>query len=289
LNLEYFPAQITQGTGRNEPENAVEMIQHNLVKSQLRSLGYKIVAFETGYRWTEWRDADYFFQHSKYSSETGTIDPFESILVNTTAVRFFADVAASVNRAAGRQILPDFDAGPYQAHVQRQLYLLEELEDIPSIPGPKFVFVHGLITHSPLVFNPNGEISKTPCEYTQELRTKEERDCLKRNYTSAVMFTNTRMLRIIKTILEKSSIPPVIILQGDHGVQHISAYQILNAYYLPEKARQHLYPTITPINSFRLLLSDVFGANYPLLPDVSYLKRNYMDIVPEESAACKAP
>jgi hypothetical protein len=43
---------------------------------------------------------------------------------------------------------------------------------------------------------------------------------------------------------------------------------ILNAYYLPgEESR--LYPTITPVNTFRIILDAYFGQDYPLLPDVS--------------------
>ena len=44
---------------------------------------------------------------------------------------------------------------------------------------------------------------------------------------------------------------------------------ILNAYYLPGQA--HLpYDTISPVNSFRLVLGAYLGARYPLLPDISY-------------------
>jgi hypothetical protein len=44
---------------------------------------------------------------------------------------------------------------------------------------------------------------------------------------------------------------------------------ILNAYYFPE-AKPNLYPSITPVNSFRLLFDTYFGADYKLLDDVSY-------------------
>jgi hypothetical protein len=31
-----------------------------------------------------------------------------------------------------------------------------------------------------------------------------------------------------------------------------------------------LYPTITPVNTFRLVFNDYFGGRYELLPDISY-------------------
>jgi hypothetical protein len=45
---------------------------------------------------------------------------------------------------------------------------------------------------------------------------------------------------------------------------------ILNAYYFPGIHSNSLYASITPVNSFRLLLSEYFGMNLPLLPDQSY-------------------
>jgi hypothetical protein len=45
---------------------------------------------------------------------------------------------------------------------------------------------------------------------------------------------------------------------------------ILNAYYFPKQAYQNLYPEITPVNSFRVILNQFFGSNLPLLDDFSY-------------------
>ena len=71
-------------------------------------------------------------------------------------------------------------------------------------------------------------------------------------------------------------------VQGDHGsrlnlnwdslekTDVREPFSILNAYYVPKKVRAHLYDTISPVNSFRILLTDIFGAHYKLLPDRSY-------------------
>ncbi|MCJ7608209.1 hypothetical protein MUP00_00870, partial [Candidatus Bathyarchaeota archaeon] len=42
---------------------------------------------------------------------------------------------------------------------------------------------------------------------------------------------------------------------------------ILNAYYLPADSRSKLYPSITPVNTFRLIFDSCFGTHYGLLPD----------------------
>jgi hypothetical protein len=63
-------------------------------------------------------------------------------------------------------------------------------------------------------------------------------------------------------------------VQGDHGPYGFSPglrpaeYEILNAYYLPrEDARAMLYPRISPVNSFRVVLNAFFGKDLELLPD----------------------
>jgi hypothetical protein len=44
----------------------------------------------------------------------------------------------------------------------------------------------------------------------------------------------------------------------------------LIAYYFPNGGARVLYPTITPVNTFRLVLNTYFGQKFPLLPDASY-------------------
>ena len=50
----------------------------------------------------------------------------------------------------------------------------------------------------------------------------------------------------------------------------LEPFSILNAYYGPMKVRAHLYPTITPVNTVRILLNEMCNAHYELLPDRSY-------------------
>ena len=45
---------------------------------------------------------------------------------------------------------------------------------------------------------------------------------------------------------------------------------ILNAYYLPGGDEGLLYPTITPVNSVRVVFNLYFNRNFDLLEDVSY-------------------
>jgi hypothetical protein len=71
---------------------------------------------------------------------------------------------------------------------------------------------------------------------------------------------------------------------------------ILNAYYLPGGEDRWLYPSISPVNSFRVVLNAYFGADLPFLPDATYftshdLERQAIDITAERSsrANCNLP
>src|SRR5690606_20516760 len=80
----------------------------------------------------------------------------------------------------------------------------------------------------------------------------------------------------------RSEKPPVIIIQGDHGPGgrlkwkspgdscYAERTSILNAYYLPDGADALLFPNITPVNSFRVVLNAYFGADLEMLPGKSY-------------------
>ena len=93
-------------------------------------------------------------------------------------------------------------------------------------------------------------------------------------YRGEVLYLNKRVLEALHEILSVSAVPPIIIIQGDHGDDKSEAstrMTILNAYYLPGVDQSKLYPTISPVNSFRLIFDEYFGGNYESLPDKSYL------------------
>ena len=82
---------------------------------------------------------------------------------------------------------------------------------------------------------------------------------------------NQLVLAAVEDILANSAMPPLIILQADHGPGAYFDWEslkntylperlgILNAYYFPDQMYANLYPTITPVNSFRVVLDQYFG------------------------------
>ena len=135
--------------------------------------------------------------------------------------------------------------------------MLDQLQSIPTlVPGRKFVFAHIVGPHAPFVFTPDGKFST--------VRSPET------GYPDEIAYLDQRVLKIVQTILQNSSTPPIIVIQGDHGWDAVHRMTILNAYYLPGGGSQRIYPTITPVNTFRVIFDQYFGGTYKLLEDKSY-------------------
>jgi hypothetical protein len=140
-----------------------------------------------------------------------------------------------------------------------------------------------MVPHAPFIFAPNGEF------VWAEGRAP--------GYVSNVQFIDSQIVPVVAEIIKKSSTPPVIILMGDHGATNIPRVEtpqrrmsILNAYYVNDQARDDLYETISPVNTFRVVFNHYFGTDYPLLEDLSYhssRKDNFssVSLIPNECQA----
>jgi len=243
------------------------------VRENFECLGYDIVTFDSGYYWTGWRDSDYFISPNTYRiggvRNTQGLNSFESLLIQTSA----GVMITSAARFLPDEIRASFD-NPYQEHRERILSTLSALEDyVPFMQKPTFTFAHLLIPHPPYVFGPNGE----PIEQYEGFslgNIQGESGSVPEliGYPNQVAFINQRLLEVIEEILTNSASPPIIIIQGDHGIGRPGRdkVSILNAYYFPDDEKQLLYPEITPVNTFRVLFDSYFGGQYELLEDVSY-------------------
>jgi hypothetical protein len=142
---------------------------------------------------------------------------------------------------------------------------------VPAIAGPKFTYVHLFIPHYPYVFGPDGELMTDPGYYSDDRGSAINSTYEKKGYVNQVQYIDKRIVPILQTIIKASKNPPIIILMGDHGLDGPNRQTNLLAYYLPGDGNAKLYPTITPVNSFRLIFTEYFGAKYPLLPDQTYI------------------
>jgi hypothetical protein len=274
LNMNYLTALGVEEKQGNDQATLDHLIDTNFTRRVLTNLGYKTVSIASGYETTEWVNADVYLSANSNPGKAnyfGGINSFESLIMSTSG-------GIILYRAT--DYLPDtmrsFLDAAYNEHRDTILYALNALENVPSLPGHKFVFVHILAPHEPFVFGPNGEYvgRKYPFTLNHDLETLRTK-VYDKGYRDQVNYLNKRMIPILQKIIANSSTPPIIVLQGDHGpllrvTSENARLTNLIAFYLPEGGDKNLYPTISSVNTFRIIFNTYFGANLSLLDDASY-------------------
>lgn len=268
LNMEYL---TTISPGPNENSTYLDFEPHlhqSRVLSFFEDLGYETFTFAGINPYTEIPNSTHFITTDSSAEQSVDIAAlnFYYLFLQTTALRPLLDYLESPTKQATvlmpilKELVPsDTDLSNRQYfRYQQNLYHLKVLEGIPDLPGKKFVYAHLYMAHEPFVFTPEGEF-----------RASSRQD--KAAYADQIRFLNNRIPGILKKIISYSSTPPIIVIQADHGWGWNNRRdQILNAYYLPNGGNELVYPEITPVNTFRLVINKYFGGNYDLLPDVSY-------------------
>lgn len=244
-----------------------ELIQDSQVRNFLEQQGYQTIAFATGYGLTTITDADIYI-------------PYRPEIVNDLEAML---LTSSATRALGARMNNLFTV--FSCDVQRGgiLNIFQHLELVPELDGPQFVFAHIMSPHPPFVFGPNGEpVQHGDCNGLDRDGFQGSFDDYRMGYPQQTSYISARIEETIDQILIKSTNPPIIIIQADHGAGLLLSMNsmnetclrertsILNAFYLPENGDLNLYETITPVNSFRIILNHYFGVELPLLEDNIY-------------------
>lgn len=268
MNLQYLD-EIVEGFGDTQDRSPLqELLQYTVIRRVLDEQGYSFVALPSAALFTQIRDADIY-----YALTPGDVNEFEGLVLSSTIVGVFVESWGG-----------DLPIQSYRLHRSYILYSLDKLKEVPGLPGPKFVFAHILSPHPPFIFDRTGNFIAPDRPYsTWDASlfpgTVEE---YQNGYIDQMIYLNGRVMDVVTTILENSARPPIIIIQGDHGpgayydtLQLDEAclrerYSILNAYYFPDENYALLYPSITPVNSFRVILNNYFGADMELLEDRNY-------------------
>jgi len=251
------------------------------VRTLLENVGYKTISFDTDFTWSRLKDAYIFYTPDKSQTISTSIQPFETMLLKSSAFLIALDAHSKVIE----QTMHDIKY-PFSHHLARERLLVEKLPKVPDIRGPKFIFVHIIIPHVPFIFTPDGQFQTDPRYYSGKNNFGINDVYTRKGYLNQVQFDNNQLLVIIKTLLADSKIPPIIIIQGDHGLKEENRYVILNAYYLPGNSNALLYPQITPINTFRVIFNTYFGTHFELLPDISYGDVDGNQVVKETYPTC---
>ncbi|MGQ9809151.1 MAG: hypothetical protein ACUVSM_01355 [Armatimonadota bacterium] len=258
LNLDYLPELARQcAAGDITKPLLAQMIEDNLLALTLKKAGYHFYTLPSEFYVTNRnRNADRSFRRVAEG-----MNEFERVLLSTTMLR-------------------PLMGGP-RNHRLNRLYKFRTLPEVARLPGPKLVFAHIIMPHLPYVFDRDGNPPRHRALEKSAYTVDEYREL----YIGQVHYLNKRMREVVDGILQVSPSPPIIIIQGDHGFRHHiiqpgskpeqlapeERSAILNAMYLPGSGREDVYPTISSVNTFRLVLSRYLGADLPLLPDETYV------------------
>ncbi len=223
------------------------MIRNNTVARMLKNAGYRFVFVSSGWQVTD-------------------RNPYADVLRRPSAMNEFDRVLLSDTA------LVELEPAILNSYRHHTKYSFEQLAEIPKMRQPSFALVHIVCPHRPFVFDSDGNLPDRPSGVS-------EADYYRASYPAQVEYVNKKVCEAVERILAGSDVPPIIIIQGDHGFQSDNptnltgmsqSREILNAYYLPDGGNKLLYPSISPVNSFRVVFNRYFGGSYKLLKDQTY-------------------
>ena len=174
------------------------------------------------------------------------------------------------------RFLQMFKIEPPNTHVANAEFQFDKLKDLDGVEGPKFVFAHILLPHPPYVFDENGPLPP------DKLLPDECCDAIGR-FLKQLQYTNRRVLEVVADLQSgPDESDPIIMIQADEGPrthegvgdwtqasqeQVQQKFGILNAVSFPGADDSQMYPSITPVNEFRVMFNTYFGTELPVLDD----------------------
>jgi len=265
LNMDFLDAEeleAEQESGRDRDPIHRLLRGRLAVPSALKELGYLYVHVANWWQPSATNvDADRVF---RYNGQ----DEFGAVLAQTTLLRAFNEPEAAPTDPYDWQVLHN--------HTR---YALDRLDEIPEIPGPKFVFAHLLIPHDPYVFDVDGSFMSR-AQVAEQGRVD--------SYRRQLQYANTRILGVIDRILAESD-DAVILLQSDEGpfparyakdewafrwrdatdAELEEKFGILFAMRVPgaDVDAAGFHDDITPVNAWRVIFNARFGTDLAMLPD----------------------
>jgi hypothetical protein len=252
------------GPEETDPTLPDFLVEHNRTAAFLKAQGYKFLFFPSQW-WISTRhnrNADWEFQawtEFRLAREASRSD-LRRAFVGTTPLGLLR-----------RDYAHDAD------HVKRTL---AGLEQVAPTRGPKFVLAHLINPHQPFVLDSN-------CRTLSRVvgaRSPGWQDA----YVDQVQCLNRLLLRMVTTLLQRSSSPPVILLVGDHGTNSLQYSSVksaeavspaqarerfgaFGAFHLPGNGDRLFGDSVTLVNVIPRVLNHYFGTAVTPVPDKLYM------------------
>jgi hypothetical protein len=260
LNMQYLD-NLTREVGRDSGDRtpAQNLLRNHEVGRFLKSQGYRY------YEIASWYGPTRSIAIVDENLVSGVSSEFETVLNDTTILPAIDRVRGVVSAE------PTFR----DRHREGVLFGFRELRRVATAPGPKFVFAHILLPHDPYVFKADGSpLSEEESKAAPEAQL----------YADQLAYANSQIKEIVGYLLAgPEQTRPIVIIEGDEGplmcqstdcVMNTREYLRIRlgnlvAMYLPG-TDEVLSDTFTPVNTFRVVFRDYFGAELETLPDRSF-------------------
>jgi hypothetical protein len=253
------------------------LVAENRVVRALRTIGYDLVTYPSGYPLTRMKDPDRRHQP----------------LINPTFLEYFV-----IEDGILPLLQPLLGRGPadfsFAMRRNRLEYMFDHLADARAgIPDnrPVFVFAHIMAPHPPFVFSRTGEALRSRNTFSfadgshwYDIHGRDSTPYYIM-YCEQLTYVMKRLGEAVDAILASSPRPPVIIIMGDHGpgskLHHErimytdleERFGIFNAWYIPPGVEVDLGEAGTALNTFPTLFNALFDAGYPKKSDRYFYAR----------------
>jgi hypothetical protein len=264
LNASHL-TDISLGRHTTDPTVPNYLVENNRSVAFVRAQGYH-VAFFPSFWWPSTR-------HNPYADiEVGSPDGFDLMyeLGRTELWRTLRQMSI-LDLLQRERIWQATDA----EYVRRTF---AGLARVPEMPGAVFAFAHVLSPHKPFTFDRD-------CRPLSTLPASSKRP---KPYVDQIECLDRMVLSLVTTLQRESDVPPVIVLQGDHGTAEPAfdsaatveaippeaaheRFGAFGAYYLPDGGAAAMGDSVTVVNVLGDVLRYYLAADLPRERDDMYL------------------
>lgn len=251
LNLSYLTSETDQ-VGFEGQEKLKGFIRNNIVSEFLRSLGYQEI----------------YLSHVFEKAEVKVLEDKPEALFYTAIFRraaFYPFVQRSVENwilhkhlRSSEKILNPLGYSYYQYN---QFVYNGLINAVQSPAQRKIVYAHFMNTHAPFVSDSAGHYNNAAF-FPPSVK----------DYLVQIGDLNKKLMTAVD-LIQKDGKRKIIIIQADHG-SHLfglkEIFDIQNAYYFSGEDYRGLYSSISPVNTFRVILSRYFNQDLTKLPDSEF-------------------
>jgi len=254
------------GPHSTDPTVPNYLVAHNRVARFLHSQGYKFIFFPSQW-WISTQDSP---------EADVTFEAWHGWSLERELSR------SDLRRSLVKISLIDLLQGDHDVDADHVRRTLAGIAKVPEMKQPTFTFAHVLNPHRPYSFDRHcGPVPR----HSDEVGSEERR---RAGYVEQVQCIDSLVLQLVDTLLRRSPVPPIILIQGDHGSATLrysdypnaaavpapaarERFGAFGAYYLPGDRKGSFGDTVTVVNVLGNVLRDYFGAALPRQPDDLYL------------------